>query len=908
MPRGSLAGLLPQMSALYNVMSSSRITPQPVITSSFCTDPRSLFSITISCSDKADDTGYRHITGISMQNQYLGGVIDEEVAQLTYLESLDLSNNKLYGAIPASLGNLSQLKFLDLSSNLLTGSVPPSLGNLKNLANLYLIRNLLDGTIPPSLGELSNLEYLWLTGNRLSGEIPGELGNLSKLLNLDLEDNELIGKLPPELGNLSNLENLWLESNNLTGELPTEYVQLKQMFAFTVGGNYLEGPIPAYIASWDNLTRLHLLGNNFEGKLPDEIFRMQSLRFVSDLRNTGFYFPKSTKLTNIYSLVLRNCSIMGEIPSDIGNWSSLQNLFLTSNMLSGKIPDWINKTVIVSGDFPENASEYETFSDQTIINVTLSHTFFLNLLIDLTACVAATSHPINRTSLYQIGNEGCYGKKLKQRSESRHGGISTIATAAHDNHFVLIILFHADSLFINAGGEETIVNGNHYDADNTTSNTLYVSSEKHWASICTGYFVAVTTNRSDYVRNITCGVSVPEAPLYAKARLCPQSLSYYGFCLRKGNYNVTLHFVEIIFSKDEDHSSTGKRVFDVYIQGNRVLKDFNIKRKAGGPDKIWTENFIANVKNDHLLEIHLFWAGKGSIYNHPALNGPLISAISVSPNFKVGGLSKVEIIGIVIAAVSALLLLLAFIGTMIWLRDRELRVANIEIRGKFYCLKQVKDATGNFTRKNEIGKGQFGIVYKAELPDKNIVAVKKLSKTLKFKLIGTEVYAFKQKNLRHENIVELLAISSTDDLNLIIYEYMERGSLEQVLFAPESATGQADTNKADVYSYGILLLEIVSGKSNSKHEQNQETTFLLNTARICQKRKRLLDLVDPILPSNCRKQALQILDLAMECISPSHNLRPTMSDVVNKLTETENQVKEMIQMGDSAAAEGGGDV
>ncbi|KAJ0018508.1 hypothetical protein Pint_09516 [Pistacia integerrima] len=66
-------------------------------------------------------------------------------------------------------------------------------------------------------------------------------------------------------------------------------------------------------------------------------------------------------------------------------------------------------------------------------------------------------------------------------------------------------------------------------------------------------------------------------------------------------------------------------------------------------------------------------------------------------------------------------------------------------------------------------------------------------------------------------------------------------------------------------------------------------------ARIYQKRKRLLDLVDPKLPNNCRKQALEILDLAMECISDSHDLRPTMSNVVNKLTETENPVKEMIR-------------
>ncbi|KAJ0017034.1 hypothetical protein Pint_09674 [Pistacia integerrima] len=91
------------------------------------------------------------------------------------------------------------------------------------------------------------------------------------------------------------------------------------------------------------------------------------------------------------------------------------------------------------------------------------------------------------------------------------------------------------------------------------------------------------------------------------------------------------------------------------------------------------------------------------------------------------GLSTSKIIGIVIGSVlAASLLLLAFMWRIGWIGDRELRVTSVKLRDKWYTLKQVKDATRNFSRRNEIGQGRFGILYKAELPDQT-VAVKKLS-------------------------------------------------------------------------------------------------------------------------------------------------------------------------------------
>ncbi|XP_073266268.1 uncharacterized protein [Populus alba] len=104
---------------------------------------------------------------------------------------------------------------------------------------------------------------------------------------------------------------------------------------------------------------------------------------------------------------------------------------------------------------------------------------------------------------------------------------------------------------------------------------------------------------------------------------------YYGLCLHKGKYIVTLHFSETLYSKGEDHSITGKRVFDVYIQGRLVKKDLNIKEIPELQNEVRKLKFPAKI-NEGSLEIKLFWAGKGSLYNPPGINGPLIEAISVT--------------------------------------------------------------------------------------------------------------------------------------------------------------------------------------------------------------------------------------------------------------------------------------
>lgn len=104
---------------------------------------------------------------------------------------------------------------------------------------------------------------------------------------------------------------------------------------------------------------------------------------------------------------------------------------------------------------------------------------------------------------------------------------------------------------------------------------------------------------------------MPNSELYARDRLSPLSLTYYGLCMHNGSYTVKLHFAEIVFTNDSTFCSLGKRKFNVFIQGRMVLEDFDIEQSTGGAGKPVIKSFITFVTN-HTLEIHFYWAGRGT--------------------------------------------------------------------------------------------------------------------------------------------------------------------------------------------------------------------------------------------------------------------------------------------------------
>lgn len=101
--------------------------------------------------------------------------------------------------------------------------------------------------------------------------------------------------------------------------------------------------------------------------------------------------------------------------------------------------------------------------------------------------------------------------------------------------------------------------------------------------------------------------------------------------------------------------------------------------------------------------------------------------------------------------------------------------------------------------------------------------------------------------------------------------------------APEYMNGYL-TPKADVYSFGIVTLEIVSGMNISTFRPKDQNVYLMDTAYIAQQEGHLISLVDPSISSQVTyNEAIKLLNLAMECVSPAPKLRPSMSEVLKVL-------------------------
>uniref|UniRef100_J3N9P2 Receptor kinase-like protein Xa21 n=1 Tax=Oryza brachyantha TaxID=4533 RepID=J3N9P2_ORYBR len=307
---------------------------------------------------------------VVLGNNNLTGGIPPVLANSSSLTHLDLWMNKLGGVIPSSLFNSSSLVTLDLSSNefsewsipsatlitsklqtviladnKLSGVIPATLGNLSSLSSLLLAKNYLHGNIPESLTRIQYLEELDLAYNSLTGTVPPSLYTISTLTYLGLGVNHLSGEIPINIGyTLPNIQTLVLEGNNFHGTLPASLVHAVNLQVLEIRDNVFTGVVPSFWAL-QNLTQLDLGANLFESvdwsSLSSEI--------------------NSTKLEAIY---LDNNKLHGIIPSCIGNLPrSLQMLFLTKNRISGTIPSEIakltNLTVLhlsenlISGDIPE---------------------------------------------------------------------------------------------------------------------------------------------------------------------------------------------------------------------------------------------------------------------------------------------------------------------------------------------------------------------------------------------------------------------------------------------------------------------------------------------------------------------------------------------------------------------------
>ncbi|XP_020228511.1 probable LRR receptor-like serine/threonine-protein kinase At1g74360 [Cajanus cajan] len=263
-------------------------------------------------------SGFSRLREFSVSENFLHGVVSPQAfPRNCSLEKLDLSVNEFVGEAPKEVANCKNLVVLNLSSNKFSGDVPSEIGSISVLESLFLGNNTFSRDIPEALLNLTNLFILDLSRNGFGGEVQKIFGKFKQVKFLLLHSNSYTGGLNTSgIFTLTNLSRLELSSNNFSGPLPVEISHMSRLTFLTLTNNQFTGPVPSELGKLTYLVALELAFNNFSGSIP----------------------PSLGNLTSLLWLNLANNSLTGEIPLELGNCSSLLWLNLANNKLSGKFP------------------------------------------------------------------------------------------------------------------------------------------------------------------------------------------------------------------------------------------------------------------------------------------------------------------------------------------------------------------------------------------------------------------------------------------------------------------------------------------------------------------------------------------------------------------------------------------
>ncbi|XP_071738692.1 uncharacterized protein [Rutidosis leptorrhynchoides] len=293
-------------------------------------------------------SGCSNLEKLGLATNELVGSIPKEISLLSKLAYLVSDENRLTGGIPSFLGNITSLEVISLTQNPFGGTIPDTFGHLKSLKELYLGTSGLTGTIPHSIYNLSLLTRLSFYDNQLTGSLPLAIGAmLPALTGFQLSNNQLTGILPPSISNCSKLRELLMDYNSFSGKLTIDFSKLTDIVDVVIGNNYFgsgetdEMKFIDYLNNCSKLERFSLFNCNFKGEIPRSIGNLSDQFSHLDLANNYLYGNLSSSIGNLIGLTrlrLDSNELTGKIPSTFGMLQKLQFATFYGNEFSGPIP------------------------------------------------------------------------------------------------------------------------------------------------------------------------------------------------------------------------------------------------------------------------------------------------------------------------------------------------------------------------------------------------------------------------------------------------------------------------------------------------------------------------------------------------------------------------------------------
>lgn len=870
----------------------------------------------------------KFLTVLNISNNFFFGSFPSSICSLSHtLRSMDLSHNQFEGDIPPGLGSCLFLTEFHAGVNSLTGPIPKDLFNMASLQVLSLPFNQLSGILDGTLiTKLLNLTILDLSTNSLSGELPASISRMPFLEQLILHDNQLIGALPPELAKCTKLKILNLRFNSFNGSLAAiNFSSLSNLNMLDLGNNNFTGDIPASLYSLKSLKALRLARNSLKGEIPPAMLGLQALSYLSlssdGLRNITATFQilkDSKKLTaiilaeNFYKetiptdnewedgyflhlqvLTLAGCQLTGQVPRWLSNLSKLLALDLSDNQLTGPVPAWLGSLPnlfyldlsgnLLSGEIPPEITGLHALKmDQFEYHVDPGFLDFpvftspekgaglqYSQLTELPRAIFLQNNTLNGTILPQIGQ-----LKNLHVLDFSHNYISGIIPVELCN---LTNLEKLDLSTNNLSGMiPSLLNSLHFLA---SFNVAYNNLEGP----------------------IPSGVQFDSFPISSyegNSKLCGKPLqncsnqSKNEFPSRPKHMNkkiiVNMAF-GIVFG--------GVLILIISILIVRYKRNSRLSRSNG-----------AMVKSNS--------SSTSSLSSRPLSNSIFIM------------------------------------------------VPNLENSTKNLVMSDILKATNNFDQESIIGSGAFGMVYKATLLDGSKLAIKKLSgeKCLMERQFRAEVEAL--SSAQHKNLVCLQGYCMHGSSWLLIYSYMENGSLDYWLheradggsvldwptrlriaqgasrglsyihqtcdphivhrdikssnilldehfeayvadfglsrlilpydthvttevvgtigyIPPEYGQGWVATLRGDMYSFGVVLLELLTRRRPVdlfKSNDSSQLVVWVNQMRRQGKEGQVFDVL--LKGKGFEDQMLRVLDIACMCVHDNPFKRPTIGEVV----------------------------
>ncbi|XP_023730748.1 probable LRR receptor-like serine/threonine-protein kinase At1g07650 isoform X2 [Lactuca sativa] len=862
-----------------------------------------------------------------------------------HVESLRLKGQDLDGVLPRSLAKLPYIKIIDLARNYLSGTIPREWASMTTLEYLSVFVNNLSGGIPTYLGNITSLVYLSLEGNMLSGSVPPELGKLENLATLILNANNLSGELPMELNNLSNLKELRLSSNNFTGKIPNleSWSQLEELEIHASG---LEGPIPESVSFLSNLIELRISDLSGEGlKFPDlsRLTNMKTLMLRS-CNITGKIPDYISNISNLKHLDLSFNNLNGEIP-DLSGLKSMEKIYLTGNSLNGSVPTWMitNKDVDLSIDLSYNNFRENTVPSGCDRSLNLYRSYSTGNNSELAKCLRPCIQNISSVHINCGGPRVTVGKKTYEADEDPGG--PAIFVPSNENYWgysstgsiwkvkdnlikrittnLTLLTMKDVKLYTNARKSllsltyfgRCLQNGKytvklHFAEIVFRDNRSYHSLGRRAFDI---YVQGVNQWKNFDIKNEAGGVDKPIIKIIKNVSVTNGTLEirfhYAGkgttATPQKGDFGP---LISAISMESEPKAPTHGKIF-AYAAGvvavvlclslivlgiawkRGYVWDKNSREKdVRGLDLqmgVFTYRQIKAATDNFADSNKLGEGGFGSVYKGTLLDGTLIAVKQLSSKSKQGNREFVNEIGMIMG----------------------IQHPNV-VRLHGFCVERKQLLlVYEYMENNSLAHALFGILlffyfvseqynYKLEIewPTRQRICVG-IAKGLAF-LHEESVLRMVHRDIKATNILlDADLTPKISDFGLArLHEEENTHIMTRVAgtigyMAPEYVLYGYLTYKADVYSFGVLALEIVTGKNNMKYTPHDDCFCLLDWAVVLKQKGSLIDLVDPRLGSEFKKkEALRMIEIALLCTNESPVLRPVMSEVVNMLeghTKTE---------------------